>query len=271
MSLLSNTINMGKKSALITYQNRSYTFDLYRRTFHQQCLLEKSAFPASCQQLTYYPNNLYYWELRLSSEQSSPNWTPGVTSQLISNNEINFFSKNTTRKINAENGRLNHQVIHQIPFKPTSNGWQNFPEIRFQYFDPENGKITTVIHHTESIFSLNFIWRTILTCLIIALALVTITYFYRIITSRIRKKILYNSAIKRIEKAETFLDLRATLHQLSRNNNEQENLTIQAWASQRESSENNIGRITNQLSQACYGKKPEVELNTLRHNLLDII
>lgn len=221
-----------------------------------------------------YPDALYYWDISLTSFKTSPNWVPQVMSQISSNRDIQFFSKNTSQNLNTDHGRLSHQVTHHIPFKPLTNGEINMPAIRLQYFDADSGKIVTTIHNPESIFILSFIWRIIIIILFTTFSIVVAIFFHKKISSLIQHKRLCNATLIEIEEAKSFSDLRGTLHNISIMEGWSDNLTIRDWTlvcSSHIKNNHSMEKLTNKLSQACYSKNQSTELRVLRKNLLDYV
>ena len=106
-------------------------------------------------------NSLSYWNIMINGTLNSAYKLPPVLRQIKSNKHVTFLPPNSNRFTNTTDSTLLSTVNHSIPFKSLKSGFVKLPEIKIQYFDPEDGKLKKIIHHSTSVFVLSIIWRSI--------------------------------------------------------------------------------------------------------------
>ena len=106
-------------------------------------------------------DSIFYWDIQLSGNFNNSYKLPAILRQIKSKSHIQFLPVNSTRSLKINNNSLNSKVNHSIPFKASKSGFLDLPEIKLQYFDPDNGKINTLIYKSEKIIVLSFFWQTV--------------------------------------------------------------------------------------------------------------
>jgi hypothetical protein len=217
------------------------------------------------------PGVLRYWNIVLTGEGVSTSWIPAVVRQIKSGNDIDILPIKTQRSNWVSRDRLLGQVTHQVPFKATVNGRLDLPKLRFQYFDPTNGRIMTDTHQAHSVLALGMVTRFVIAGLGILSLFWPGQYFYRRYSLFRQRRRLRQRAVTAIKEANTLVELRMTLKLLAEAEGWPVNMTLgnftQHWCA-------NFGirydfnELINRLSLGCYSKEPEFDLEVSRAALL---
>lgn len=215
-------------------------------------------------------DSISYWKIRLQGQLSNAYKLPPVLRQLKSNDQIQFLPADSERTSHATNELFTSTVIHSIPFKALQNGFLTFPEIRYQYFDPENEKIKTIIYKKESIFVIGAFVRGVVIILFLLLASWTIW-----LSHKKWKKLKYSKhkreqAIELLNNPSHTLDIREAIHLLSQSEFWPVNLTISQWGEMWESkyqTKSDFKILINDLSSALYSPNSSHNLNEIAENL----
>ena len=219
-----------------------------------------------------FPNRLHYWDVTLTGNGVSPNWIPPLSRQIQSNNELQFFPASTERLSFADRDGLHSQVTYHIPFKPISNGRLNLPDLRIQYFDPESGRLDYASHRPQFALVMNTSLRILFGVLLFLMLCGAGIYLYRKIGLLRQRHRLRKTVVSDIRQARSFIELRMALKPLAQAEGWPNNMTLQHFAQHCRTSRNmpdDVIALIDQLSQACYSNKANIDLNEYRAALLD--
>lgn len=104
-------------------------------------------------------NTLYYWRITLESEQLASSAFPAVLRSVKSGATVQFFPFESQRDESFAADWRQTKIIHNIPFKALTSGYIDLPVIRFNYFEPESGKIISKTLVPPQPFALATIWK----------------------------------------------------------------------------------------------------------------
>ena len=88
---------------------------------------------------------LAYWSVDIAGADVPADWLPPVLSQISSGKDMQVFPAETTRRDQPDAAGVHGLVRHRIPLKPLASGQVPLPRLRLQYFDPDSGRIVTVV------------------------------------------------------------------------------------------------------------------------------
>jgi hypothetical protein len=219
-----------------------------------------------------FPSEISYWDLTITGYGVSPAWMPPIMRQVKSTPDNQFFATDSQKTITLLEGRLDSQTLHHIPYKPLVSGRLNLPSIRVQYFDPDSGKIITTTHQPQRPLVIGLAWRVIAGALLCLLAVLVSRHLYQEYLLQRNRRRLRQAALLKINNTTTFTELREGLNHLAVAEGWPDNLTIQRWAMYWLScykpscikQGKNFHELMNQLTQACYDKKPAQDFETYR-------
>lgn len=218
-----------------------------------------------------FPNRLHYWDVTLIGNGVSPNWMPPLSRQIQSNNAIQFFPASTERVPLAKRDGLHSRVSYHIPFKAITNGRLALPYMRIQYFDPDSGRLVFASHRPQSALVMSTsLWILFGGALCLVLLWTGISLYRKFCLVRQRYR-FRKMAIVAIRQARSFIELRRALKPLAKAEGWPSNMTLQTFAlhcSTNRHVPQDVAALINQLSQACYSNKPNIELNEFRAALL---
>jgi hypothetical protein len=226
-----------------------------------------------------FPSEISYWDLTISGYGVSLGWMPPIMRQVKSTPDNQFFSTESKNTITLLEGRLVSQTLHHIPYKPLVSGQLNLPSIRVQYFEPDSGKIITTTHQPQRPLVIGLAWRVIAVTLLCLLTALVSRYLYQMYLLQRNRRRLHQAAMLKINNATTFTELREGLNLLAVAEGWPDNLTIQRWAMYWSSCfkpscikhEKNFHELMNQLTQACYDKKPAQDFETYRSMFVSLL
>lgn len=173
-------------------------------------------------------NSISYLNIKLSGNLSNSDKLPPVLRQIKSSSSIKYFPSNSKRKLKSDVNTFFSEVNHSIPFKALSSGFLTIPSIQLQYFDPNNGKITTLTHTISDFFVLSLFWEFILGIVI------ALTTLYALIYMNKQWKKLHKSKQKREQALQTLKNknvnsLRKAIKLMSAAENWSQNITVIQW------------------------------------------
>jgi len=150
-----------------------------------------------------FTDDLAYWNISIESKSLTPYWLPPILRQIQSSDSIQFFPATSHRSMQPDNMGVHGRVNHTIPFKPLENGFTNLPGLKIQYFDPATGRLETLVHPAEKLFSAGVISRLLAVLLLAAIILTLLRVIYRQLHKRTRYRKLHQQAILHIRQANT--------------------------------------------------------------------
>ena len=216
-------------------------------------------------------DTLSYWTLKLTANTTDVYSLPPVLRQVKTNPELQVFPVISDRKIKVEQNKVTSQVIHTIPFKSLKNGRLTLPEIQFQYFDPEHGKIKLVTYSANPVFVLSFLWEVLLGILttVIFLWLVNIVYKKWIHWRTINKK--RQQAINLLHKPGSKNNIRNAIRVICEADTGSANKSLSEWKQywlKLYQTNENFEDLYKAVSNACYSNQDNIDLNALTSELI---
>ncbi len=148
-----------------------------------------------------YNDELAYLNITIKSKALTPYWLPPVLRQVHSDDDIQFFPATSVRSMQPDTEGVHGQVRHSIPFKPLTTGFTRIPIIQVQYFDPESGRLETLIHRTKRSFSIGALSRFIVLLLFVVLFLFLAKAFFHRVARYQRYRKHHQQAVFQIRQA----------------------------------------------------------------------
>lgn len=218
-------------------------------------------------------SSISYLKIKLVGNINSSYKLPPILRQLKSNSQIKFYPAITTRTFKNTINRLTSVVNHSIPFKPLKSGFITFPKLKLQYFDPSNGKITTLTHEINSIYTLSVFWKMVCGFILILIVIYSFKQLYK-------KWCEFNFSKTKREKALQVLQeykiesIREALKLLTEAEHWKENITISQWGEnwkEKYHVTNNFDAFIEQLSYCFYSTSEECKTKELSAQLTLLI
>ena len=219
-------------------------------------------------------NTLSYWKIKISGNVSNPYRLPAILRQITSNKSIKFLPAKSERTIELKDNNLISIVNHSIPFKILKNGFVKLPQLKINYFDPGNGKITTMTYSSNNILSLNLFWRSVF---ILSISLILI-YLSRIIYTNIqivrRSRLKREQALHILKNGNTAENLREAMKLLAEAENWPSNTTLEQWSvfwKEKYQTKSNYNNFISSLSSCFYGSDKNMNIKNLSLQLLECV
>ena len=221
------------------------------------------------------PNSLSYWTINIEGLTLNPYQLPPVLRQVKSNKKVKFLPVTTTRSTIVKKSLHMSTASYSIPFKALQNGLLKLPEIRVQYFDPDNSQLETLVYQIDSVYSLSIFWRLVIAIMLFILSAWLFTKIYRK-----WQRIYYSSnnrkqAIKLLENIQDIEGIRSALRFLAASEFLAENITttqlFNYWE-RKYQSPTNINTISGTLNNLFYNTKgSKHDINNLATDLINVI
>ena len=219
-------------------------------------------------------NSLSYWNISINGALNNAYNLPPVLRQIKTNKQVSFLPVNSERNTETTDSTLFSTVNYSIPFKALQSGFVTLPKIEIQYFDPDDAKLKTIIHHSEDIFVLSVIWRGFL-----SLAIIFILFY---IGRKINELWLghtysHNKRAQAIEKLHNNNDIKKTRESITLIAEAEywpENITISQWANlwkNKYQVSNNFEGFISVLSADLYSSNANTKTTELSRKLLNIV
>ncbi len=219
-------------------------------------------------------NVLSYWNLSINGALNNAYNLPPVLRQIISNKQFSFLPIDSERNTKATDSSLFSTVNYSIPFKALQSGFVTLPEIEIQYFDPHDAKLKSIIHRSEEIFVLSFIWR-----IFIALAIFFILFYAGRKIYEVWQRHIYshNKRILAFEKLHGTKDIKGTREAIILITEAEywpKNITISQWAKlwkDKYQVSNSFEEFISVLSAGLYSSNSNIKTTELSKQLLNIV
>ncbi len=177
-----------------------------------------------------YANSLSYWNITVRGQTNNIYNLPPILRQIKSNDDILFLPENSSYNIIKKERSVNSEKKYSIPIKPLHSGFLTLPQIKLQYFNPENGRIETVIYNAKPILVLSVFWRGVI-IIFIVLLLGYLSFNIKKILSKLSfSKLKRTQALHILGKNNTVNDIREALHLISEAEDWNKNITTKQWA-----------------------------------------
>ena len=218
-------------------------------------------------------NSLSYWNIIINGAVNNAHKLPPVLRQIKSNKQIKFLPVNSKRYSNATESTLLSTATHSIPFKSLKSGFLTLPEVKIQYFDPEDGKLKTITHHSNNIFVLSVIWRGVF-----GIAIILILFYITKISFKKWQRYKY-SRCKRAQAIQKLQDnnikgIRESIILLAEAEYWPKNITIRQWAKlwgNKYQVNKNFEEFITMLSDYFYAANSNHKSNELSLQLLNLV
>ena len=155
------------------------------------------------------------WQIQVIGTNVAQQTMPPIKRQILSNKSLKIFPIQATSKVlQTESGIIN-QRTYKIPFKALENGKLNLPVVEVQYFEPESGKLQNTSITPPFVVALN---QGLFWFLFLIAALISLFVFIKLLLLLINFSVKYyreKQAIKLLDKAKNYSQLRSAVIQLS--------------------------------------------------------
>lgn len=173
-------------------------------------------------------NSINYWNIKLTGNINDSYNLPPVLRQIKNNSNIKFLPVTTTRTIRATVDNLKSQVTHSIPFKALSSGFLTLPQIKLQYYDPDNKKVIILTHKPRTIFVLSLFLEIILYLIAFSIVVFVLNLLYINTKKIVFSKMKVNQAILVLQDNSVSC-LRRAIKLLTESEFWPDNMTIKQW------------------------------------------
>ncbi len=219
-------------------------------------------------------NSLSYWELSINGALNNAYNLPPVLRQIKSNKQVRFLPINSERSTKATDSTLFSTVNYSIPFKALQSGFVTLPKIEIQYFDPDDAKLKTIIHHSEDVFVLSVIWRSFLSLAIIFMLFYIGRKIYEVWQRYIYSHNKRAQAIEKLHDNNDIKETRESIILMAEAEYWPENTTISQWANlwkNKYQVSNSFEEFISELSSDLYSLNSNTKTTKLSKQLLNIV
>lgn len=222
----------------------------------------------------YTTESLYYWTIQITANTNNTYRLPAVLRQLKSNSAIQYFPAETTRRTFITQGKILSEVKHVVPFKILSSGAFQLPQLQFQYFEPDTGKILNTFYYTPDRYALSLFWMTLISFILIILIILLIKKCYLLWTQ-------WKLSIERLLQAKNILknavgvnEIRNSIQLISAAENWPVNITLSQWQkhwSDKYITNRRFIELMSEISDLFYNNKIDISCSELSAELHSII
>lgn len=206
-------------------------------------------------------NSLSYWNLIINGALNNAYNLPPVLRKIKSNKQVKFLTVNSERNTKATDSTLFSTVKHSIPFKAMQSGFLALPEINIQYFDPNDAKLKTIIHHSEDVFVLSVIWRIFFSLAIIFILFYSGKKLYEVWQRHMYSQNKRAHAIDKLRENKGIKGIRESINLIAEAEYWPKNTTISQWAilwKNKYQVSNNFDEFISMLSAGLYGSNTKI-------------
>jgi len=189
------------------------------------------------------------WQIQVIGTNVTNQTMPPIKRQILSNKSLKIFPIQATSKVlQTESGIIN-QRTYKIPFKALENGKLNLPVVEIQYFEPESGKLQNTKIKPPFVVALNqgLFWFLFLIAVLISL-FVFIKLLLLLINFLVKSS-REKQAIKLLNKAQSYSQLRSAVIQLSAVEGWSDNLSLPKFLQQWETKFGKAPRLEEKLEK----------------------
>ena len=197
-------------------------------------------------------DSLFYWQITIKSAALKPYWLPPVLHQISSNEELSYLQIESERTMQPDKNGVHGQVTHHLPFKAKQSGIISLPELRLQTFDPNSGRLTTVIHPSQQFFVLSQSWRWLLVAIFALFLFWILKRLLQYLSLKWERNKKRKFAIEKIQQSQDAQALRSAIKFLGEAEGLPHNLSLSEWAdSYRDIVDAEIGQLLTRISRFC--------------------
>lgn len=220
-------------------------------------------------------DSLFYWDIKLNGNLNNAYSLPPILRQIKSTGHIKILPITSEHSLQATEISLISTVAHSIPFKALESGFLKLPEIKLQYFDPDDGKIKILFHQNKGAFVLTYFWRSLLAILMISFLAYALNASYKIWQRFKFSKFKRQQAMQILqEDPSNIKKVRESIRLLSEAEYWPKNSSMRQWRKcwiNKYQVNNDFDNLINMLSAYCYSKKSSCNANELSLRLLELI
>ncbi len=155
------------------------------------------------------------WQINIQGEGVYRQTMPPLKRKVISTKSLLVLPVQTRHEMKTDNHGINHQFIYSIPLKAHQNGRLNLPEIAVQYFDPELGKLQKAQLNRPFVIALHKALQWILGLVLLAGLITLLVVISQKIKTHINTLTRKRDALRLLEQAKTYQQVRNALNQFS--------------------------------------------------------
>ncbi len=215
---------------------------------------------------------LEFLRLRILGEAPPGQSLSGLLRQFRSDDRVTFYPprEHTQEEGGWRGGR--HATVYEIPFASRVTGVAPLPVLRLQYFDPGTGKLVTRHQALGRYLSLPrwLLWAGML-LLTLGVGLL-LRALYRGFARRLRTWRGYRTALRGLQRAQTPVELKDALMEISAAEAWPRNLTLAAWQRHWTGRYPRLAWIADDIQRLqawCYGGR-EASLDEIRQSLVGL-
>jgi len=172
------------------------------------------------------PNNLLSWKIQVEGEGVAQQTMPPISRQITNNKSLQFLPTKKDREIRLLDKGITNQFSYHIPLKANKSGMLDFPAIKVQYFEPVSGKLQTTKLSPPLVLSLNKWLLGIIIVLLFLGILILFFVLFKIFKQLYVKSIQRKKALKQLTEANSYLQIREAINQISLSHDWDDNLSL---------------------------------------------
>ena len=216
-------------------------------------------------------SSLAYWNLELQSDNLMPRWLPPIRDQIQSNQAIRFLPEDIDRTVKPDKQGVHGKVKLQMPFKPLESGRLALPELRIDYFDPQDGLLKRLRHKPDRPWTYDpRLLRLGIIILLLALGW-TAWRMTPLLKDRWQRMIARRRLLQQMASVKEPYLMRIQLKQLAELDGWPCNISLQQWGGywkNRYRTDGIFDELLNQLSHACYDNRHDLSFGHIREGLI---
>lgn len=220
-----------------------------------------------------FTDTLTHLQLRLSGKHMPPADLPSLRDQFARAEDLDIYPAREQQQTTTTHGVLRSVVDYEIPFRILSGGIHTLPQLRLDYFDPQQGKLVTRILPGITLYAIPRILFYLLLAVLAAGAWWLGRRYLPGLYRYLRRLFVYVQTVYRLQQVDNARQFRELLHQHAIGENWPANLTLARWLShwQRTYGDNpQLAQIINDLQKNSYAGHP-VSLSSLRAQLHQVL
>lgn len=176
-----------------------------------------------------YPDEIQYWTVTLSGSTVPPFALPAILRHIKSNSAIQYYPASVTRTMDPDIAGIHGKVVYQIPFKALQSGLLSFPDIRFQYFDPDTGRLNNVSLITSKYWVVSKVFRILLGFGLLLILAFIARFLYLYVRQQYNVRASHMQAIQAMQQSADIISFRNAMKKFAQAEGWPANLTLTEW------------------------------------------
>ena len=217
---------------------------------------------------------LLQWQIEVQGEGVFQQTLPAVSRKLRSNDSLEILPIQRSEELVEHAKGVTHNATYTIPVKSLQSGRLKFPAISVQYFDPQLGKLQKVQLDTPLVFALNKWLQWIIGLVLIATFLTGLLMLSQKIKVYLYKLIEKRKALRLLEQATSYQQIRTALNQLSTVQKMGTNLTLSKFVTvwkQRNGKNTEFEKAVEALSAYEFGRSERKDMTSIAKRLAQVL